>query len=66
MDEDPLIPLTKAAEKAGISRSTLRRYIDDGRIQPHHRTAGGHIRFRAGLLICELDAAAQARRGQYS
>lgn len=65
MDEDPLIPLTKAAEAVGLSRSTLRRYVDAGLIQPHGRSIGGHIRFRAGQLAQEIAAAhARIRNGE--
>ena len=29
----------------GLSYRTIQRYLADGRLQPHHRTPGGHARF---------------------
>lgn len=39
----------------GLSYRTIQRYLADGRLQPAHRTPGGHARFTADqkeLFIC--------------
>lgn len=41
------VGLSGAAQIAGVSVSTLRRWADEGRV-PSFRTAGGHRRFRVG------------------
>lgn len=46
-----LLPIGKAARYAGISKSTLRRYVVAGHITPR-RTIGGHTRY----AVQELDA----------
>lgn len=61
--EDPLVSLTEAASALGISRSTLRRYVDAGEIEPHWRTGGGHLRFRVKQLAADITAMRRRARG---
>jgi excisionase family DNA binding protein len=46
MKEQGLLSSTTAAEKLGVTVSTVKRWADEG-LLPHVRTAGGHRRFRA-------------------
>jgi MerR family transcriptional regulator, light-induced transcriptional regulator len=46
MKEQGLLSSTAAAEKLGVTVSTVKRWADEG-LLPHVRTAGGHRRFRA-------------------
>lgn len=56
VEDDPLLPIGRAADAVGVSRSTLWRYIRAGHIEPHARTHGGHLRFRAKQLAAEIAA----------
>jgi predicted DNA-binding transcriptional regulator AlpA len=61
MEDDPLLPITAAARKAGVSRATVWRMVSSGQLAPHDRTPGGHLRFRAGQLSREFAAIRAAR-----
>lgn len=47
-DED-LVPVTAAAKIIGVSRTTMRKYADEGLV-PSQRTPTNHRRFRVGDL----------------
>lgn len=40
-DDEKLLPISKAAQEAGVSRQTLQYYIMVGLIEPTQRSTGG-------------------------
>lgn len=64
MEDDPLLPISEAARLAGISRATVWRWVSAGKLIPHDRTPGGHLRFRAGQLSREFAAIREARAAE--
>lgn len=47
--DDDLVPAATAARLIGVSRSTIRKYADAGRV-PVRRTPSNHRRFKVGDL----------------
>ncbi len=57
---DPELTLYEAAAVLDLSRATVRRYTDQGRLECL-RTGGGQRRFRLSVLLAFLDRQAAAR-----
>jgi len=57
---DPELTLHEAAAVLNLSKATVRRYTDQGRL-PCLRTGGGQRRFRLSALLTFLEQQAQAR-----
>lgn len=43
-----LLTTAQVARRAGVDTSTVRRWVLQGKLQPHTTTLGGHHRFAAG------------------
>jgi ADP-ribose pyrophosphatase YjhB (NUDIX family) len=57
MPEEPELVSTSAAARAvGVGRSTLWRWINLGYVEPHTRTAGGHLRWNIPRLRQQVSA----------
>jgi excisionase family DNA binding protein len=46
----PALSTSEAADRLGISKSTLIRAVNRGEVQAAFRTPGGHLRFTAETL----------------
>lgn len=57
---DPELTLHEAAAVLNLSKATIRRYTDQGKV-PCLRTEGGQRRFRLSALLAFLDEQARAR-----
>lgn len=57
---DPELSLHEAAAVLNLSKATVRRYTDHGKL-PCLRTEGGQRRFRLSALLVFLDDQSQAR-----
>ena len=57
---DPELTLHEAAAVLNLSKATIRRYTDQGKV-PCLRTEGGQRRFRLSVLLAFLDEQARAR-----
>lgn len=55
---DPELTLHEAAAILNLSKATLRRYTDSGKLA-HRRTAGGQRRFRFSDVLALLEARSQ-------
>jgi excisionase family DNA binding protein len=59
---DPELTLYEAAAVLNLSKATVRRYTDQGKV-PCLRTDGGQRRFRLSALLTFLDEQSQSRGG---
>ncbi len=59
---DPELTLHEAAAVLNVSKATVRRYTDQGKLECR-RTAGGQRRFRLSALLAFLDRQAAGRAG---
>lgn len=55
-----LLSVREVAAALGVTSVTVRRWVQQGRVEPHGRTPGGHIRFRADQLE-EMVSGAQSQ-----
>lgn len=53
-DDRSLVTTSDAARRVGVARSTLWRWVTLGWIEPHHRTAGGHLRWDVERLARQI------------
>lgn len=53
---DRLVSTSDAARAVGVGRSTLWRWVSNGLVVPHARTAGGHLRWNVDQLRIEIAA----------
>lgn len=53
-DDRPLVTTSEAARRVGVGRSTLWRWVTLGWIEPHSRTAGGHLRWDVERLAAQI------------
>lgn len=45
-----MMKIGEFAARCGVSTRTIQRYIEDGKLSPTERTAGGHMRFDAAKV----------------
>jgi excisionase family DNA binding protein len=56
VEDEPLLTTGEAARALGLGRSTITKYVRDGRITPTWQTPGGHARWKLTDLRQQLDA----------
>jgi excisionase family DNA binding protein len=55
-----LITTGEAARELGVSRETLNAWVRDGKVAPHSRTVGGHMRWNLEQLRRQIREAQEA------
>lgn len=56
----PLLSTAEAAERAGVDRSTITRWVQSGRLTAAHRTSGGFLLFHPDAIDSAVGAAEAA------
>jgi excisionase family DNA binding protein len=55
-DDQALLTSSEAARALGLGKSTITRYVREGKIKPTWATPGGHARWRLDDLRNQLDS----------